>query len=107
MDADYVVYEKGSSNSFGKSLLPEEVIIPIKKNGDVENATPFGASMGSVLKEDAAADEVKEDVAILGVIPGSFLEPAVIEGNQLSIDDSMKVIANDTVKQCFYVCQTR
>ncbi|MGM9929524.1 MAG: ABC transporter permease [Bacillus sp. (in: firmicutes)] len=102
MDTDYVAYEKGSSFSFSKSLLPEEVMIPIKEDANVKAATPFGASMGSVLQEDAPADADKEDVAILGIEPGSFLEPTVIEGSQLSADDSMKVIANDTLRNAGY-----
>ena len=99
MDTNYVVYEKGSSNALGKSLLPEEVITEIEAaDSNVKAAAPIGASMGSVVKEGEALDGDKEDVAILGIEPGTFLEPEVIEGKQLSADDSMKVIANDTLR---------
>ncbi|MBD3109083.1 ABC transporter permease [Bacillus sp. AGMB 02131] len=99
MDTDYVVYEKGSSNALSKSLLSEDLTTRIKEeNSDVKAAAPIGASMGSVVKDGEDLDGDKEDVAILGIEPGTFLEPKVIEGSSLSSGEPMKVIANDTLK---------
>lgn len=103
MDTDYVVYEKGSSNALSKSLLPENLTVRIEEeNSDVKAAAPIGASMGSVVKDGEDLDGDKEDVAILGIEPGTFLEPKVIEGSSLSSDEPMKVIANDTLKDAGY-----
>ncbi|UZM97846.1 hypothetical protein OL548_23220 [Lysinibacillus sp. MHQ-1] len=41
----------------------------------------------------------KVDIAILGINPGSFLEPTVEEGKPLDANQSLEVIANDTLKK--------
>lgn len=97
LDAEYVVYEQGAGNSFSKSLLPESLETDLEKQEHVDKAVPFGSAMGSVLKEGESEGEEKLDVAVLGIQPGSFVEPKVIEGKQLS-ETGIGVIVNDTLK---------
>lgn len=102
MDADYVVYEKGSGSTFSKSLLSESLISDIEKQSNVEEVSPFGSAMGAILNEDGIGNEDKTDIAILGINPGTFLEPKVIEGKQLDQGNQLGVLANDGLKDQGY-----
>jgi putative ABC transport system permease protein len=98
MKADYVVFEEGSRSSMSRSLLPESLVDKLEKQKNVVSAAPMGATMATVLKSKHGSDSEKVDIAILGITPGSFLEPSIIEGKSLSDDHSLGVIANDTLK---------
>ncbi len=98
MEANYVVFEKGAGNSFSKSLLSESMITDIEGQGDVDKAAPFGTANASVLKEDGSEEDEKIDIAILGINPGTFLEPKVIEGKPLNEEDSKGVLVNISLK---------
>ena len=54
--------------------------------------------MGTFLKGNTNADEEKTDITILGVNPGGFLVPDVIEGKTISEDHPNEVIVNDSLK---------
>ena len=84
LDADYVVYEKSAGASFNKSILSGDLIDEIKKNKNVEDAAVFGSSMAAVSKEKTDDSNKKTDVALVGITAGSFIEPGIIEGKQLS-----------------------
>lgn len=99
MDADYVVFEEGSSSSFSKSMLSESISSDLKDQANVEEVAPFGSAMGAILKEGSDEGQDKTDVAILGISPGSFLEPKLIEGKPLDEKNQLGVIANDTLKE--------
>ncbi|WP_419955218.1 ABC transporter permease [Neobacillus niacini] len=99
MDAHYVTFEEGSRASMSRSLLNESLADELEKADDVSAATGMGATMGTVLNESSSADKEKVDVAILGITPGNFLEPDVIEGNPLQANEPLEVIANDTLKK--------
>lgn len=99
MEADYVMFEKGARASMGRSVISESLIEELKKQPDVKDAAPMGATMATVLKSETSEDSEKIDVAILGILPGSFLEPGVIEGNPLNNDNTLEVIANDSLKK--------
>lgn len=99
MKADYVTFEEGSRSSMSRSLLPESLVAELEEQDHVSSATPMGATMATALKKSTPAkDSEKVDIAILGITPGSFLEPTIIEGNPLNKDTSLGVIANDTLK---------
>lgn len=98
MKADYVVFEQGSKSSMSKSLLSEQMVAEVEKSPNVTAASPMGATMATVLKGNSTNNEDKVDIAILGVIPGSFLEPAIIEGQPLSSDNPTGVIVNKTIE---------
>jgi putative ABC transport system permease protein len=98
MKADYVTFEDGSRASMSRSLLPESLVAELEKQDYVSSATPMGATMATVLGSSNTKDSDKIDIAILGITPGSFLEPSVIEGNPLNKDRLLGVIANDTLR---------
>lgn len=98
MDADYVVFEQGAEAAMGKSLLSNELTAQLLGMPNVEAASPMGIIMGSAVKEGAGANEAKADIAVIGIEPGSFLEPEVIEGTGLSGDQPTRVIVNETMK---------
>lgn len=98
MDAEYVVFEKGSRASMSRSLLSESLVDDLEKQPNVQAASPMGSAMGVILKENSSKDKDKVDIAILGVRPGSFLEPKVMDGASLSEDKPLEVIANHTLK---------
>ncbi|ARP42531.1 Putative hemin transport system permease protein HrtB [Geobacillus thermodenitrificans] len=98
MNAHYVTFEEGSRASMSRSLLSESLVKELENQTNVTAASAMGATMGTVFKS-ASADKVKVDVAILGITPGSFLEPSVIEGKPLQADKPLEVIVNDTLKK--------
>ena len=98
METDYVVYEKGSQNSMTKSLFSADLSDELIDFSGVEDASPMGHSMATVLKGDTTAKEEKSDIAILAVEPGSFLEPNAIEGHGLSSKHPDEVLVNDSFK---------
>ncbi|WP_433745845.1 ABC transporter permease [Falsibacillus pallidus] len=99
MDASYVTFEEGSRSSMSRSLLSETLADQLEKEANVSAASAMGATMGTVRSNSNSNDNEKIDVAILGVEPGSFLEPKVIEGNPLQAKELVDVIANDTLKK--------
>ena len=54
--------------------------------------------MATAMKGKSSKNEDKVDVAILGINPGSFLEPNIVEGQRLSLDDPTGVVVNTTLK---------
>ena len=98
MDADYVVFEEGSRNSTLRSVLSEKMADEIEKQPNVEAAAPMGTHTAVLLINGADSDDEKIDSSILGVNPGTFLEPEVIEGQPLTEGNDREVLANETLK---------
>lgn len=98
MKADYVIFEEGSQSSMSKSLLSEQLSAEAAQLPNVSAAAPMGSSMATALKGQSAKNEDKLDVAIIGINPGSFLEPSVVEGQGLSAENPKGVIVNTTMK---------
>jgi len=98
MDADYVVFEEESRASMSRSVISESLVDEIKQQANVEDAAPVGATSTTVINE-SSTDGKKVDVSILGIIPGSFLEPQVVEGDSLKEGKPLEVIANDSLKK--------
>ena len=98
MAADYVVYQKGSKASMSKSLLSGELKADLLAMPSVEAASPMGIIMGSAVKESGDPEENKVDIALVGIEPGSFLEPAVTEGTGLDAGEPNFAIVNETMK---------
>src|SRR5690606_36231055 len=98
MDADYVVFEQGSRASTAKSLLSGDLAEELLGLPEVQAASPIGIILSSALKENGASDEEKVDIAIIGIEPGSFLEPGVIEGEGLSSERPAHAIVNESLK---------
>ena len=62
----------------------------------VKEAAKFGQSTVIVKSPDA---KEKVDVAFLGIEPGKFIEPKVTEGKQLTSEDKMGVIIDETLQE--------
>ena len=59
----------------------------------------MGSRTAVVLKENATSDDEKIDVSLLGINPGTFLEPEVIEGKSTyQREKTSEVIVNDVLK---------
>lgn len=99
MKADYVIFEEGSQSSMSKSLLSDQLIQEVQLLPNVIAAAPMGSTMATALKEQSTKNEDKLDIAIIGINPGSFLEPAVVEGEGLSTENPTGVILNSTMKE--------
>ncbi|WP_042352585.1 ABC transporter permease [Bacillus massiliigorillae] len=98
MDAQYIAFEDGSRASLSRSIIGEEQIAKLEKQKDVQAAAPIGNKMATIQKEKSTKDEDKVDVAIIGVNPGTFVEPKIIEGSALSEKNSTNIIANIALK---------
>ncbi len=96
MEADYIVFEEGARASMRRSMLSEELVGELAEQENVSAAEPIGNAMPRVFKPDSDTERV--DISILGINPGSFLEPNVIEGNQLNQDNPSEVIADAILK---------
>ncbi|WP_379157692.1 ABC transporter permease [Paenibacillus sp. sgz5001063] len=99
MKTDYVVFEQGSKASMSKSLLSNELSQQLTEMQGVTAVSPMGTIMASAIKGKSAVNEDKVDIAIIGIDPGSFLEPKSIEGTRLTSDNMTQVIVNDTMKK--------
>lgn len=98
MKADYVTFEEGSRSSMSRSILSESKVAKLEDQPNVTAASPMGSTMATILKSSSSNKKEKVDIAILGITPGSFLEPKTIEGNPLHQNQSLEVIANNTLK---------
>lgn len=98
MDAEFVVYEEGSRHSMSRSVISENTVEDLKSVDDVKDAAAMGSHVAVVLKEGNKEDSEKIDVSIIGIEPGSFLEPSIIEGKSLTEATSYQVIVNNTLK---------
>jgi len=98
MDAEYVVFEEGSRHSMSRSVISENLVEDLKAQEQVENAAAMGSHVAVVLKEGMKDDSEKIDVSILGIEPGSFLEPSIIEGDSLTQAEGYQVIINESLK---------
>ncbi|AIQ71711.1 ABC transporter permease [Paenibacillus graminis] len=98
MKADYVVFEQGSKASMSKSLLSNELTAKLTEMPNVRAVSPMGTIMASAIKGNNAGNEDKADIAIIGIDPGSFLEPKIIEGTGLTSDNMTQVIVNEAMK---------
>ncbi|MBO9130772.1 ABC transporter permease [Bacillus sp. 165] len=98
LNADYVVYEKTAGARFSKSVISANLSEEIRNNKAVKNLASMGTSMASVSKEKTEDSDKKTDVALIGIDVGSFIEPSVVEGKQLSTREKLGVLANKTLK---------
>ncbi|WP_020156576.1 ABC transporter permease [Caldibacillus debilis] len=99
MKADYVVFEQGSRASMSKSLLSGDLAEKLLELPNVEAASPMGIVMATAIKENGGSNEEKVDIAVIGIEPGSFLEPNVVEGTGLAADQPNYAIVNETMKE--------
>ncbi|MFB7142112.1 ABC transporter permease [Gottfriedia sp. NPDC056225] len=102
LNANYVIYEKNAGATFSKSIISADLTDEIRKNKEVTEAASFGSSIASVSKEKTEDSSKKTDVTLIGIEKGSFIEPNVIKGKQLSTDKKFGVLANISLKDAGY-----
>lgn len=102
-EATAVVVEKGSEMSLSKSMISASVIDEVKEQQNITDAAAIGTASTSVWKEGESKDEKKTDVILVGVAPGSFMEPNPIKGEGLTINQDNQVIADDSLQNDGFV----
>jgi putative ABC transport system permease protein len=80
LNGDYLAYASNANLSVIRSRLTEAHVTDIAAAPGVELATPVGYVAAVV----EYGSEVSDTAAMLGVMPGSFAEPTVVEGRQLA-----------------------
>ena len=102
IDGDLFIYEEGSEGSIMKTKVTGTIAEDIEGQFGVDTATRFGQSTIIVHNPEVSDSKVNEDVAFLGIDPGKFIEPKVIEGAQLSKDDLYGVLIDESLAKKGY-----
>lgn len=100
VDAEYVVFEEGSRASMSRSIISGDLMEQLSKQENVTGVAAMGQLTATVIRTGENQEVLKTDITIIGIEPGSFLEPELVdvESKPLSIDDNDAVIVNDTLK---------
>ncbi|AWE07278.1 cell division protein FtsX [Lysinibacillus sp. 2017] len=99
IDGDLFIYEEGSAATMMKTKIEGKIVDDVEGKYGVKNAAQFGQSTVNVKSPDGKS---KNDIAFLGIEPGKFIEPKVIDGKQLSTDDKFGVIIDETLTEKGY-----
>lgn len=102
MDADYFIYEEGTGGKIMKTKVSGELAENVVGQYGVEAAALFGQSTVVVHHKGADSSVEKDDVALLGIEAGNFIEPKVVEGKQLDPNNLNGVLADITLKEKGY-----
>ena len=102
IDGDLYIYEEGSEGKITKTKVASTMAEEIEGNYGVDQAAKFGQSTIIVHNENVSEAKEKNDVALLGIEPGKFIEPKVIEGKQLSADDPYGVLIDESLSKDGY-----
>ena len=101
MDADYFIYEEGTGGKIMKTKVSGDLATQAMAIDGVEDAAIFGQSTIVVYKKGADSIE-KDDVALLGIEPGKFIEPKVVEGQALDVANPNGVLVDSSLKEDGY-----
>ena len=102
IDGDLFVYEEGSEASMMKTKVSGTIADDIEGKYGVEEAAKFGQSTIIVQNEIVSDTKEKNDVAFIGVEPGKFIEPEVVEGEQLDPNDKSGVLIDESLHEKGY-----
>lgn len=80
LDGDYLAYARNSNLSVIRSRLTDIEVLEIQSAPGAERATPIGYVAAAIEYAPGTSDTA----AVIGVVPGSFAEPEVIEGGSIS-----------------------
>lgn len=80
MPADYFVLQADTRTQIGRSILPASMLSGVRQVPGVTSAAPIGQMLLSI-KREAGGDQL--DASMLGIEPGSFIAPRLIEGRGL------------------------
>ncbi len=79
LNGDYLAYASNSNLSVIRSKLTERDVAEVQSLSGAEEATPIGY-VAAVIE---FAPEESDSAAIIGVVPGSFAEPEIVEGSTI------------------------
>lgn len=82
MPTDFFVLQAGARTQIGRSILPASILSEVRQVPGVTSAAPIGQTLLSV-KGEAGGDQL--DATMLGIEPGSFIAPRLVEGAPLSL----------------------
>ncbi|MBC2174873.1 ABC transporter permease [Listeria booriae] len=99
-DVPYYALAKDAQGKVERSLFPESDLAAIKEDKNVKDAAVLGQSMQTLKRAD---DGKKFSMAIFAITPGSFLEPKVTTGSQMSLTNQDGVILDASLKGDFKV----
>ena len=97
IDADYFIYEAGSDGEIMNTKVSGAIKEDLLALDEVEDATLMGQSSTAIYLSGKDATEGKTDVTFMGIEAGGFIEPTVIEGEQLNVDKPFGVIVNESM----------
>ncbi|SEK96262.1 putative ABC transport system permease protein [Carnobacterium iners] len=96
---DYAVYEENSDFSFSKSMLSESLADDLLKEKGVTAVAPIGTASASIRQRNSDEETAsKMDVLIVGIRPGSFMEPNVTTGKSLQASNPAGVIVDHALE---------
>ena len=102
IDAEYFIYEEGTGGKIMKTKVSGDIKDDIIGKYGVEDAALLGQSTVVVYKKGADSSVEKDDVTLLGIEAGGFIEPTVVEGQQLDASNVNGVVADISLKEKGY-----
>jgi putative ABC transport system permease protein len=96
IDGDYFIYEEGSGGQMMKTKVSGDIAADVVGKYGVDESAVFGQSTIIIYK--AGGDETKKnDVTLIGIEPGKFIEPEVVEGSASDKNNPYGVIVDKTI----------
>lgn len=89
ISADAFVTASGSENLLDRSLMDQDTLEAVRQVEGVSEAEPLSAGVANVLRNDESSIRT---ISLIGVVPGSFLDPGVNDGEALGGDPNGVVI---------------
>lgn len=102
IDGDLFIYEEGSEAAMMKTKVAGTIADDVEGRYGVDNAAKFGQSTIIVQNEVVSDSKEKNDVTFAGIEPGKFIEPEVIEGEQMDADKPFGVVIDDSLRDKGY-----
>ena len=102
IDGDLFIYEEGSEGTMMKTKVSGAIAEDIEGKYGVKEAAKFGQSTIIIQNEATSNTKEKHDVAFIGVDPGKFIEPKVVEGKQLDPNDPFGVLIDESLQKKGY-----
>lgn len=102
IDGDLFIYEEGSAAAMMKTKVSGSIADDVEGKYGVDEAAKFGQSTIIVRNEKSADEQEKNDVTFIGIEPGKFIEPTVVEGQQLNPNDQFGVLIDETLHEKGY-----
>lgn len=98
-DMDLAVFEEEAEFTLGKSTISQRVVDEVAQLDGVEEAAGIATAAGSILRGADADQESgkKTSVLFIGVEAGSFLEPGVLSGEALKVDQPNQVLVDSSL----------